>query len=63
MSELKLMAASWARVALAAILATMINGFDSWREVFVAAAVAVIPMVLRWLNPNDLAYGIKSTED
>lgn len=63
MTELKLMAASWARVAIAAMLATIADGVHSWREIFVAGAVAVIPPVLRWLNPNDMAYGIKSTDD
>jgi hypothetical protein len=51
------MAASWARVFVTAVLVTWSAGETDWKAILRAAALAVIPPVLRWLNPNDPGYG------
>lgn len=50
-------AASWARVFVTAVLVTWSAGETDWKAILRAAALAVIPPVLRWLNPNDPGYG------
>lgn len=59
MEQVKAMAASWARSFLAAGIATYLAvGWDVGAIVN-AALAAVLPMVLRWLNPNDEAFGYR----
>lgn len=61
----KAMLASYARVLLAtALTAVFAIGklpFDftasDWRAVANAIWIAVIPVLIRWLNPNDPAFG------
>lgn len=53
----KLMFASWGRVFLAAMLALYMAGERDWDTLWQAGLAAVIPPVLRWLNPNDPSYG------
>ena len=56
---------SWARVFVAAILTAYLTHLSAggdpvsapWRAFAIAGIVAVGPMVLRWLNPNDPVYG------
>ena len=61
-AEWKRMGASYARVAATAMLSVIAAGETSWRAIFVAGALSVIPPVLRWLNPNDKAFGRGSQE-
>ena len=57
MENLKSAAASWARSFLAAALATYLAvGWDV-PAIVNAALVASLPVILRWLNPNDTAFG------
>ena len=55
--------ASYARcVALAVVTAIMVMGHipadqGEWVLVAKAAALALGPVIIRWLNPNDKAYG------
>jgi hypothetical protein len=59
--------ASWARSFLAACLAQFIAlgggafdfGVDGWKSVLSAGIAAVVPVVIRWLNPEDKAFGVK----
>ena len=59
--------ASWARSFLAACLAQFIAlgggafdfGADGWNSVLSAGIAAVVPVVIRWLNPSDKAFGNK----
>lgn len=59
--------ASWARSFLAACLAQFIAlgggafdlGADGWKSIVSAGVAAVVPVVIRWLNPNDAAFGYK----
>jgi hypothetical protein len=54
------MLASWARVFLAGVLTVAATGDLSPRNLVTAGVIAVVPVVLRWLNPNDTAYGRSS---
>lgn len=53
---------SWARVFLAAGLAYILNALIeqdalSVRGVAIAGLVAMLPIVINWLNPADTRYG------
>ena len=55
--------ASYARVAATATIVVLVNlghvpaNSTEWGQVGVGAAWALLPVVLRWLNPGDPAYG------
>ena len=51
------MLASWVRSYIAAVLALWATGNNDWRDLFAAGLAAVVPPILRWLNPNDPAFG------
>jgi hypothetical protein len=58
MEKAKLMAASWARsFATAALTCWMTYDVVSWKICLNAGLAATIPVILRWLNPNDAAFG------
>ena len=59
MEKTKAIAASWARSFLAAILALYMAGITDPKTLFSAGIAALAPVVLRWLNPNDKAFGNK----
>lgn len=48
---------SWGRVFLAAIVAQMIAGVDNWSMLANAGVAAVLPVILRYLDPDDTVYG------
>jgi hypothetical protein len=48
---------SYARSVLAAVLAVASTGNYQADDLFKAALAAALPPVLRWLNPNDPAFG------
>jgi hypothetical protein len=48
---------SWVRVFAAAIVAQLIAGVDSPGLLVNAGLAAVLPVVLRWLDPDDKTYG------
>ena len=57
MQQAKKVAASWARSFLAAGIATYLAvGWDA-TAIVNAALAASFPVLLRWLNPNDTAFG------
>jgi hypothetical protein len=58
MEQLKPMAASWARSFLAAAIAVYLSGNTDLKAIAGAGAAAVLPVILRWLNPNDAAFGV-----
>lgn len=59
--------ASWARSFLAACLAQFIAlgggafdfGAEGWKSILSAGIAAVVPVIIRWLNPSDKAFGVK----
>ena len=57
MEQAKQLAASWARSFLAAALATYLAVGWEPQVVVNAGVAAVLPVILRWLNPNDSAFG------
>jgi len=65
--EHKALFASWGRSFAAACLAQFLviggsafdlNG-DALKSVLAAGLAAILPVVIRWLNPNDVAFGSK----
>lgn len=67
----KALVASWGRSFLAACLAQFIaiggSAFDlnadGVKSIIAAGLAAVVPVIIRWLNPNDYAFGyIKDSE-
>jgi hypothetical protein len=58
MTQYKAMAASWGRAFLAAALATYtINGLD-FKAILASGVAAIVPMAMRWANPNDKVFGL-----
>jgi hypothetical protein len=59
MNEMKAMAASWARSFLAAGIAVYMAGVTNPADIAKAGLAAILPVVLRYLNPSDAAFGKK----
>jgi hypothetical protein len=59
MEQIKSIAASWARSFFAAALALYMAGETDPKTLAMAGGAAVAPVILRWLNPNDAAFGVK----
>ena len=59
MKELKPMLASYARSFIAAGLAVYMAGVTDPKAILSAGVAAVVPVLIRWLNPNDQVYGRK----
>jgi hypothetical protein len=59
MENLKALLASWARSFLAAAIAVYMAGVTDPKAILTAGAAAVLPVVLRWLNPKDAAFGLQ----
>jgi hypothetical protein len=53
------MLASYARSFLAAALAVYMAGVTDPQAIFSAGVAALLPVLMRWLNPNDTVYGRK----
>ncbi len=49
--------ASYARSFLGAALALYLAGETDPKKLLAAGLAAVVPPLLRWLNPNDAAFG------
>ena len=60
MNETKKLLASWGRSFIAASLALYATGETDPKALFTAGAAAVIPVILRWLNPKDDAFGVNA---
>jgi hypothetical protein len=59
MKDIKGMAASWARSFLAAALAMWMAGITDPKTLAMGGVAAIAPVILRWLNPKDAAFGVK----
>lgn len=57
--EHKAMLASYGRSMIAAAAAVYSTGNTDPIDLLRAAVAAIIPVVLRWANPNDPAFGRK----
>lgn len=58
MSDFKAIAASWLRSFLAASIAVYLAGETDLKAIGMAGLAAVLPVILRYLNPNDSAFGV-----
>jgi hypothetical protein len=58
MKEAKALAASWARSFVAASLAVYMSGISDPKSIAMAGVAAVVPVIMRWLNPKDVAFGL-----
>ena len=56
MEQAKAIAASWGRSYIAAALAVYMAG-GSLQQMAMGGVAAVVPVILRWLNPADHAFG------
>jgi hypothetical protein len=59
MNEVKAILASWTRSFVAACIAVYLAGVTDPKAILGAGLAAVLPVVLRWLNPQDAAFGRK----
>lgn len=59
MNEFKKAAASYARAFLAAAITLYMAGETDWNKLFYAGCAAVLPPLIRFLNPKDEAFGVK----
>ena len=56
-AQTKAMLASYARSVIAAVTAVASTGNTDPQDLGKAAVAALIPVVMRWANPKDAAYG------
>ena len=49
---------SYARTAVSAAVAVYMTGNHDWKAIATAAGSALIGPLIRYLNPNDSAFGI-----
>ena len=56
-AQTKAMLASYARSVIAAVAAVASTGNTDPQDLGKAAVAALIPVVMRWANPKDAAYG------
>ena len=55
--QTKAMLASYARSVIAAVAAVAATGNTDPQDLAKAAAAALLPVIMRWANPKDIAYG------
>ena len=55
--ETKAMFASYVRSAIGAVVAVIATGNTDPNDLAKAFAAALLPVVMRWANPNDAAFG------
>ena len=58
MEKSKALLASWGRSFLAASLALYMTGETDPKTLLMAGVAAILPVLLRWLNPKDTAFGL-----
>ena len=58
MENLKALLASWARSFLAASIAVYMAGVQDPKAICMAGLAAVLPVILRYLNPKDKSFGV-----
>jgi hypothetical protein len=56
MEQAKAIAASWARSYIAAALAVYMAG-GTLQQMAMGGVAAVVPVIMRWLNPADKSFG------
>ena len=56
-AQTKAMLASYARSSIAAVVAVYSTGNTDPQDLGKAAVAALLPVIMRWANPKDPAYG------
>ena len=56
-AQTKAMLASYARSVVAAMAAVASTGNTDPQDLAKAAVAALLPVIMRWANPKDAAYG------
>jgi hypothetical protein len=59
MKQIKAAAASWARSAIAGCLAVYMTGNTNPKDLAMGLVAGIVPVLARWANPNDKAFGNK----
>lgn len=59
MKDVKALAASWARSSVAGMLAVYLTGNTNLKDLAMGLVAGVVPMLARWANPKDVAFGNK----
>lgn len=59
MNNVKALTASYGRSFLSACIAVYLAGVTDPKAILAAGVAAVLPVLLRWLNPKDPAFGKK----
>ena len=62
MKNVKALACSYGRSALAAVLAVYMTGNTDPSDLVKAGIAALLPPLLRWLNPKDQAFGRNTSQ-
>jgi hypothetical protein len=57
MKQAQAMAASYGRSFLSACIAVYLAGVTDPKAIGAAGLAAVLPVLLRWLNPKDVTFG------
>lgn len=57
MKDAKAIAASWLRSFIAASLTLYMAGVSDPKMLLNAGLAAVVPVIMRWLNPADQSFG------
>lgn len=60
MTQWKALGASWLRSFIAAGLAVFMAGVTDPKAIFMAGTAAVVPVILRYLNPKDSDFGVNA---
>lgn len=61
MKELKAILASYARSSLAGALAVYLTGETDPKKLAYGLLAGVVPLLMRYLNPKDVAFGAKTS--
>ena len=59
MKDIKALGASWARSSVAGMLAVYLTGNTNLKDLAMGLVAGVVPMLARWANPKDVAFGNK----
>jgi len=62
MKNVKALACSYGRSALAAVLAVYMTGNTDPSDLAKAGIAALVPPLMRWLNPKDQAFGRNTSQ-
>ena len=59
MDQAKAMLASWLRSSVAGALAVWMSGNQNPKDLALGLVAGLVPVLARWANPNDVAFGNK----